>query len=213
MNISINKFYVKISELWMQKNKQKKRGGIKTIIDLQFLTGQKRGNQMNIYFNRMLSVDYDNWIMPLYRIWIEYTILGLNKGGKIFEYTKPWNIESYFAVDEVCVWNVTNQCKKAIDNIGIIIRTQYNCAGYRVHPDFLPLLFNLTIVYRPIQIYQDCRRILVDLSLKYRVWLHCRWSLCYVWNIANQCKKAIDNIVMIIRTWCNCVGCQMQPDF
>ena len=56
-------------------------------------------------------------------------ILGLNKGGKNFEYTKPWNIESDFTVDEVCVWNVANQCKKVIDNIGIIIRTRYNCAG------------------------------------------------------------------------------------
>ena len=145
-----------------RRTNRKKGGGIKTIIDLQFLTGQKRGNQMNIYFNRMLSVDYDNWIMPLYRIWIEYTILGLNKGGKIFEYTKPWNIESYFAVDEVCVWNVTNQCKKAIDNIGIIIRTQYNCAGYRVHPDFLPLLFNLTIAVHSLSLVIFSAWMLID---------------------------------------------------
>ena len=73
-------------------------------------------------------------------------IVGLNKGGKKFEYTKPWNIESDFTVDEVCVWNVANQCKKAIDNIDIIIRTRYNCAGCQMHPGFLPLLFNVTIV-------------------------------------------------------------------
>ena len=77
----------------------------------------------------------------------------LSRLEKKFEYTKLWNIESDFTVDEVCVWNVVNQCKKAIDNIGIIIRTRYNCAGCQMHPDFLPLLFNLTIVTRLIEYY------------------------------------------------------------
>ena len=59
---------------------------------------------------------------------------------------KPWNIESDFIVDEVCVWSNANQCKKTIDNIGVIIRTLCNCVGGQMQPDFLPPLFNPSIV-------------------------------------------------------------------
>ena len=75
----------------------------------------------------------------------EGTILGLDKRGKKFEYTKPWNTESDFIVDEVCVRNIANQCKKAIENAGMIIRTRCNCVGCQMQPDFLPLLFNPSI--------------------------------------------------------------------
>ena len=44
-----------------------------------------------------------------------------------------------------CVWNVANQCKRAINTIGIMIWTWYNCTGCQMHPDFLPLLFILNI--------------------------------------------------------------------
>ena len=60
---------------------------------------------------------------------MDVTILKFIKTGENFDDTMPRNIESDFIVDEVCVWNVANQCKTGIDNISMIIRTRCNIVG------------------------------------------------------------------------------------
>ena len=76
-----------------------------------------------------------NWSIPRYI-----------KTGETFGYTEPWSIESDFIVDEICVWNIANQCKKDIDNIDMIIQTRCNCIGWQMQPNFSPLLLNPSIV-------------------------------------------------------------------
>ena len=55
-------------------------------------------------------------------------------------------IKADFIVDEVCVGDIANQCKKSIDNIGMIIRIRFNRVGYQMQQNFSPLLFNPSII-------------------------------------------------------------------